>query len=380
MLNFMHASWARALLLLSLLVHASSCAPPYKPFCRVVSSGQLGDQPGIFSPRPAGEVSLVSVAASADAGTKAVARVALFDSSGAELRRYELVVPAAATPLDALNVRRVVDTPEGVAALYTRREQRPGSDGGVETLAHQMLDLRFVDGGVRTIDVSGAVTGPLAPAILYRVGASVVVAELGAVGGFLFHVRRLQGWSDNGTALPVGLDLAEGSLIVPRADALLVTPGPGIVSDQLEVLGTLPAVPESDAFSSPAVAWSLADRIVWSAFVVDGSLLTQSFDFAGTSRAEPSRASSALRANAVAHSAHGLGILFTDISSSGSTTDPVEAWFAFVDAQGQKRGPDVALPIDFSGNVVIAASPTQDRFGLFTRGSAGLSVTVVDCD
>jgi hypothetical protein len=362
------------------LVLCAACAPPYAPPCRVVDTLDLGEAPGALVPRPGGEVASVTESPSLlpDAGGATV-RVEVFDVEGTRVRAFVLGVPVAASLFGLFATGQVVDLRDGVAALGSTFVERPAPDGGVVRERHGYLAFRFTDGGGVDLPLDDGGLPSAVPHLL-RAGETVVLAWQSVItlgpGGLV----RLDGFSSAGEPVIGSLALPSSTAVFPGPDALVVSPEPGLVSDHLEVLAPLPPPVPTGFFDVPALDWSLAEGQLTAAFVDGGSVFTQRFDTTGAPMKPAGRVSSAVQVDAVGRAAGGDGLVFEDVP--GPEAEPASStWFAFADGAGVKRGPDVPLPVPFTPRAdVLVASPVEDAFGLFTRGSGRLVLTRVRCE
>jgi hypothetical protein len=372
-------------LLLTILLTLAGCPPPYKPYCHVTDSTQLSaTQNAAFALRPRGQFALLSteLTFTDDGGLGArIGRAQLFDRAGGLVSNAGVSLPPPSGFFDVFGLGTFVDTPGGFAVLNTTRDRTP-RDGGAEVFVRRSVELRSFDGGVVSIEIadggciercSGCSCEPLGFSQLSRVGDGVVIDSQAGGLGFLGD-RVLQSVTAEGVLLPKVLKPSSGALIA-GVDALALFPGPQLYSAQLEPISTPPDPPLLDG---TGVAWSLGDEELVAARIEDFDLLLERYDFNGARTLDPVRVSEGYEIVSAARSAHGVGVLFHDFVYFDDGGGATQVWFAFVDHDGHKRGPDVAISAGVSG--VLSSSSEDDQFSIFTPTSAGVDRIQVICE
>lgn len=335
------------------LLCGASCSPPYRPFCQPGPERQLTDARGTIAAHADGRVSVVTLRSSAgpDGGLLLAAEVGWFTADGLASDAFQVEVPPG---LSAFGVAPPVAWPDGLASALPAAVP----DGGVQvvvTLAHR-------DGGSTAVVVEAAPQTTFAPrAVLSQVGQTLQIRQ-----GTDFLVMAFDGGVLSRTT--------STALVQPLGDAFVAWPGPRLLNERLEPLSVTPT-PE---LSQGVVAFGREGGRLVNARASAGDLLVDRFDLAGAVE-EARRVSSALGVVAAAVSSSGDAVVFAD----GEDLVQALLWFAFLDADGRKRGPDVPLgPFSSSaptlGVVLQPAGP--GRFSLFVSQPSGVVVREVRCE
>lgn len=345
-----------------LTVLAALGCTPYSPPCHLEPSRTISDAHGRLVAHAGGRVSWLDLrlGPARDAGFDQTAVVSAFFADGEPAQPpYSVQLPPAASNLEAL-LNEPVDFPGGVACARTA----VAPDGGAEAV----VELRRADGGSATASFPLRAR-PFLPAQLDQAGALV---QVNPREGDVYAV-------DLDGAVVATRHLASGEELRPGGDALAVFPGPVLLDPSLSPLSTAPDSP----LAAQAIAWDLAAGRVTLGSVVADDLLFDRLDLAGQ-RSPTERVSSGTFVLGLATGARGTGVVFAapfpEEEDGGAFG--FQLWFAFVDHQGKKRGPDLPLPFApsaFGSAPPLVPSGPQD-FTFFTPSGAGLDAIPVRCD
>lgn len=333
-----------ASLICGLAVVLAGCGA-YEPPCRASEPTLLTTRAGLLTRHEGGRVALVSPGSWS--GASRPVRVETFSSAGAALDAYEVDVPVHGFGA------AMVDLPDGVAAASVDVR----ADAGTSLV----VDLRRRDGGSLEVEL------PMSTCTL----CSVQLAQVGAL------LQVAAGQDVTAIALDGGVVAsrrAEGAVVAWGPDALAVAPGPRLLAPDLTPLSTAPVPPLDGVF-----AWDLAaGKIEAAATSGDADLLLVGADLHGAPTA-PTRVTSGTPL-ALTTAGDRTALVFTGVSAAPGARPGASLWFALVEG-GQKRGPDLPLPVDmaaFGGQVLI--EPDGERFAIFSPSADGLRFVAVQCE
>ncbi len=341
------------------LVFLSACVEPYRPACRPGAEQALSEQPGDLTLHADGQWRYSSTLnqAPGDGGAFELrATVRSFSAAGESIEERTLVVASERRALSAVALT------DGFAVANFRS----APDGGGSEL---LLALFSFDGGVARASVpTGTLGGFGFPVRLAEVGSLLHLSHLGVEGPELVAFAR--------DATVVARRPVE-TTVVFGPDATVV--GRDLVSPRLDVV-TSRALSTSEP---EVVAWSVGARRWASARMEADSVLVDQFTF-DSSIGVPRRVSSGASVTSVALAPTGAGVVFQVLTFEGD--EPRSGlWFAAVDADGWKRGPDVSIGPAPSAMGGLSAPPRlaavgNSSFAVFIQTLGGLTHQQVRCE
>jgi len=336
----------------------TACLEPYRPACNAGAEQTLSARPGALTEHTGGRWRSTTLNGGViDGGLELRATARGFTAAGEPFEESTLVLggprPGGAS-VSALTDGFAVVSPQS------------SPDGGRELV----VELFSLDGGVaRAVVPTGALGGLVVPRpTTAEVGAFVHLFHVGADGPEVLAFAR--------DATLVARRAVEPGVVVdfgPDATAVAGT----LLSPRLEVVTA-----REPSMAPELAAWDRGSKR-WAVARVEGtSVLVDQFAF-DAAPAGARRVTSGERATAVGLAPRGAGVMFQVLRFEGDTPR-TDLWFAAVDSDGLKRGPDVPLlQSDLMPTLVAPprlSASGDSSFGVFFQTLRGLLYQEVRCE